>query len=170
MKPIRTQTRVGSIAILLLFHVSVARADGSGGSDGYHGPPVEVSFIKWITGWPNMAGVVSGDVGPGTFAGEIIDYQPTPAVTSIVADYHINVGSPQGFTAHNYVTQDNVAGTAVIRGVVTEGPLKGRQVRGEYQVVYPCPVINAQQGDAQDPPGVAPCFMGHLVVKAGWRD
>jgi hypothetical protein len=156
-------TRVGSIVIgTLLLLLSTARADGPRNSDGYHGPPVEVSFIKWVTGWPNMAGVVSGDVGAGAFAGEVLDYQPTPATTSIVADYHINVGSPQEFTAHNYVTQDNVAGTAVIRGVVTDGPLKGGRVRGEYQVVSPCGIINAQEGDGGDT-----CFMGHLIVRSG---
>ena len=33
---------------------------------------VEVTFLKWVSDWGNMAGVVSGDVGGGTFAGETL--------------------------------------------------------------------------------------------------
>src|SRR2546426_473996 len=45
---------------------------------------------KWVTDWPNMAGLVSGDVGGGLFAGEVLDYDHTDAIDRIEALYHVN--------------------------------------------------------------------------------
>ena len=97
----------------------------------------ENTFTKWITTFPNMAGVVGGDVGRGTYAGEILKFEPgipsSPGVpgtpTFIEAFYHFN-GRIQSFTAHVYITQFDLK--AVIIGVVTDGWLTGNIVEGEY--------------------------------------
>ena len=167
MKTIRIQTRVAAfvIAILLLFQISTALAEGPHEREGdnFRGR-VEVTFIKWITNAPNMAGVVSGDVGGGTFAGLILSRVTEGNVTKIEALYHIN-GKALQFTAHNFITADNLKGTAVIKGFVTDGPLAGERVDGEYQVIRPCGIINAQIGSSGDV-----CFQGNLVIRPGSAD
>jgi hypothetical protein len=53
-----------------LLQISPALAGGppAAAAENFHGR-VEVTFIKWVTNWPNMAGVVSGDVGGGLLPG-----------------------------------------------------------------------------------------------------
>ena len=87
-------------AALLLF--SLTPGEASANDERNHGN-AENTFTKWITNFPNMVGVVGGDAGRGTYAGEILNYQPgTP--TFIGALYHFN-GRFHSFTAHVYVTQ-----------------------------------------------------------------
>jgi hypothetical protein len=127
---------------------------------------VNVNFIKWIT-TPgtapvklNMAGVVSGDVGGGQFVGEVLDITNLSRdITKIHALYHVNGGAHQ-FTADLQVTQKNSTSSAVIEGTITNGWMKGAQVQGEYQVVNPCGIINAQNGVAGDV-----CFQGTLRIE-----
>jgi hypothetical protein len=79
MKTIRNRILFASfvIAMSLLLNLSPALAGGqhetSGGKGKIHSR-VEIIFTKWVTNFPNMAGLVSGDVGGGTFAGEILNY------------------------------------------------------------------------------------------------
>jgi hypothetical protein len=124
------------------------------------------TFTKWIvsTGTGpvvfNMAGIVSGDVGGGQYVGEVLELKSTASTTKITALYHINGGLHQ-FTARLHVTQDNATGTAVIKGVVVDGWMRGAQVRGGYQTIAPCGIINAQQGPAGDA-----CFQGTLNLSS----
>jgi hypothetical protein len=169
MKTIRIRTLFASfvVAIMLLLNISSALAGGqreTSGDKGRFRGRVEVIFTKWVTNTPNMAGLVSGDVGGGTFAGEILNYDHTTAFDKIEALYHIN-GGAYHFTAHNFITQNNLKGTAVIDGLVLDGPLKGERVRGEYQVISPCGVINAQNGSSGDV-----CFQGTLSIRVGSGD
>jgi hypothetical protein len=154
MKAIRPRIRLASFvsAIVLLLQISPALA-----ADTVHGR-VELIFLKWVIGsGPLMAGVVSGDVGGGTFAGEILSASQTGNILTIDALYRINGGAQQ-FTAHNHIAQDNATGTAVISGVVTDGPLEGARVQGEYQVIHPCGITNAEgSGDF--------CFQGTLTIR-----
>jgi hypothetical protein len=97
MKTIRSRTLFASfvIAILLLLNISPALAGGqreTSGTKGKFHSRVEVIFTKWVTNFPNMAGLVSGDAGGGTFAGEILNYDHTTAVDKIETLYHINGG------------------------------------------------------------------------------
>jgi hypothetical protein len=169
MKHSRSKTLCTSIVVmaLLVLNISPALAGDlheAGQHRGeFHGR-VEVIFTKWVTDFPNMAGLVSGDAGAGTFSGEVLNYEHTTKTDRIEALYHIN-GGAHHFTAHNYVTQNNLKGAAVIRGVVTDGPLKGARVQGEYQVITPCGVINAQNGTGGDF-----CFQGTLSIRAGSDD
>ncbi|HKW93159.1 MAG TPA: hypothetical protein VJX92_14785 [Methylomirabilota bacterium] len=154
MKAIRPRIRLASVvsAIVLFLQISPALAE-----DTFHGR-VEVIFLKWVVGpGPQMAGVVSGDVGGGTFAGDILSASQQGNILTLDALYHINGGAHQ-FTAHNHIKQDNSTGIAVISGVVTDGPLQGARVQGEYQVIHPCGISNAEaSGDF--------CFQGTLSIR-----
>jgi hypothetical protein len=169
MKNSRIKTFCTSLIVMTLLVLTISPAlagdlhEGGQQRGKFHGR-VEVIFTKWVTDFPNMAGVVSGDAGAGTFSGEVLNYEHTTTTDRIEALYHIN-GGTHPFTAHNYVTQNNLKGTAVIQGVVADGPLKGARVHGEYQVITPCGVINAQNGTGGDF-----CFQGTLTVKAGLDD
>jgi hypothetical protein len=132
----------------------VALADAA----GENGHTFDVTFTKWISTWPNMVGVVGGDVRPGTFAGEVLNYLPGAKITKIEALYHVN-GSRHAFTAHVYVTQNNVTGMAVITGRVIGGWLEGASVTGRYKVWVNCPLT---------PPGSSTmCFQGALHIILG---
>jgi hypothetical protein len=97
----------------------------------------DITFTKWVTTVPNMAGIAGGDVGTATFAGDILNFTPGTDFTYIEALYHIT-GNNHSFTAHVFVTENQVTRTAVIRGVVTDGWLKDRQVGGNYTIIS-CP-------------------------------
>jgi hypothetical protein len=104
-----------------------------------------------------MMGVVGGDVGPGTYMGEVISLNTVGNITSIEALYHFN-GSKHAFTANLKITQDESAGTATITGDVTEGWLKGASVTGEYAVLAVCPM------ETPDNAYGTMCFQGALHV------
>lgn len=148
-----TFAAVAALAIALLFQTSTTRADDHGSKGNRHHGDADVTFTKWITTFPNMAGVVGGDVGDGPFAGEILKIGTVGNITTIEALYHV-YGSRHSFTAHVFVTQDNVAGIAAITGRVTEGWLEGAHVNGEYKVLSPCNIGTAST-----------CFQGTLDIK-----
>ncbi len=102
--------------------------------------PGQATFTKWVTGFPNlpgriadMAGVVGGVAGDGTFAGEVLLYNPDPTLSHFVAFYHFT-GPQHSFTALVDVWQTGaVAGSkATVVGVVTDGWMKGHAVEGEF--------------------------------------
>lgn len=149
---------ISALLILVQIPAGVAHANPKTGDAIEHRRGLEVTFTKWVTDMPNMAGVVSGDAGGGIYAGEILAYDHTDAVDTIDARYHIR-GSGRQFTARVTVVQNNKRGTASIRGVVVNGPLRGKRVRGDYQVIAPCGIINAQLGAVGDV-----CFQGTLAI------
>lgn len=133
---------VAAFAALLAFGpAQLAQADGGGG----HGHTFDATFTKWVVspGTPpvivNMVGVVGGDVGPGTFAGEVLSDITVGNIETIVPVYHFN-GSRHSFTALLKVTLDNSVGHAVITGRVTAGWLKGARVTGEFTTMAVCPI------------------------------
>lgn len=159
MKTTQIYRRVSLFVCTCLMLIQMAPGLVAGQSDhGANHGGVQVVFTKWVTDWPNMAGLVSGDIRGGTFAGEILEFVPAEAINRIEALYHLNGGRHQ-MTARVSVTQNNVTGVARIEGVVTDGHLKGMPVRGQYQVIAPCGVINAQNGAAGDR-----CFQGTLDI------
>jgi hypothetical protein len=147
-------------ALLLLVQTPAALAQASPGSgeaiENRRG--LEVVFTKWLTDWPNMAGLVSGDAGSGLYAGEILAYDHTAALDRIEALYHVR-GAARQFTARVTVVQNNSKGTARITGVVIDGSFTGKRVRGDYQIIAPCPIINTQSGALPDV-----CFQGTLTI------
>jgi hypothetical protein len=127
-----TRSRVARLALalimggmLLTLSLGAGVASASGGRG--HGD-AEATFTKWVTDWPNMAGIVGEDVGKGTFAGKVLDYNPGPT-TVIAATYQFN-GARHSFTALVHVEQTGLR--AVIVGVVTDGWGKGSLVEGGY--------------------------------------
>lgn len=151
---------------ILLVLVLVATTAGVGLA--YNGNPkghtFDDTFTKWVITSPpapgvlaNMVGLVGGDVGPGTYEGEVISMNTVGNITSIEALYHFN-GSKHSFTAELNVTQDDSEGTATITGRVTEGWLKGASVTGEYTVLAVCPL------ETPDNAYGTLCFQGTIHV------
>jgi hypothetical protein len=142
---------VTAVALLTLaLGVGTALADGG----RHHHGDAENTFTKYVAAYPIMAGVVGGDVGAGTYAGEILKRTPGTSTTPTVIEalYHFN-GSRHSFTALVHVEQTGLH--AVIIGVVTEGWLKGNPVEGKYTQIT-CTVA---------PSGV--CFQGTLDILRG---
>jgi hypothetical protein len=133
----------------VLFYVLIALAIVLTPASVFAGGAVEKStFTKWVTAAPIMAGVVGGAVGDGSYAGEVL--KMTPGTTTVIeALYHFK-GSKHSFTALVNVEQTGLK--AVITGVVTEGWLKGSQVKGEY----------TQITSSQSPDGTA--YQGTLNI------
>ena len=152
-----------SILLALVLVATTAGAALAYSSDA-KGHTFDDTFTKWVTTSPpapgvvaNMVGVVGGDVGPGTYTGEVISVNTVGNITSIHALYHFN-GSKHAFTADLKVTQDESAGTATITGYVTEGWLKGASVIGEYTVLADCPIATPDNALG------TMCFQGALHV------
>lgn len=152
-----------SILLGLVLVTTTAGAALASNSDA-KGRTFDSTFTKWVTTSPpapgvvaNMVGVVGGDVGPGTYTGEVISMNTVGNITSIEALYHFN-GSKHAFTAVLNITQDESAGTATITGDVTEGWLKGASVTGEYNVLAVCPL------ETPDNAYGTVCFQGALHV------
>ena len=120
---------------------SLAWAD-PGGTPGHS---FDATFTKWVVspGAPpvifNMVGVVGGDVGEGTFTGEVLSDAVVGNIETIVPLYHFH-GSRHSFTALLTVHEDLTTGTAEITGVVTEGWHMGSSVTGEFTTMAICPI------------------------------
>jgi hypothetical protein len=155
------------LVVASLFAVApaqTARADAG----GVKGHTFDFTFTKWVTSQPNplsmvgvlMAGVVGGDVGNGSYAGEVITYDDSsePGFTLINARYEF-YGEKHSFIADVHVTQEGTA--AVITGVITDGWLKGAQLTGEYTEYSECPIETP--GNVFFPL----CFQGTLHVLRG---
>ena len=126
----------------------VASADGFGRT--------EVTFTKWVSGFPNLVGVSGGDVGNGTFAGTVITRDPTLGngqITKITAEYQFK-GSAHSSIASVHVWQFGTS-FAVINGAVTSGWKQGATVHGMYRVIS-CP---------EAPSGT--CFQGTVYFAGG---
>jgi hypothetical protein len=144
--------------VLVMSLMSWGIATRAGAQPAESGPPVVITFTKWITTFPDMAGVVGGDV-VGNFAGEVLTLQNTtnPAVTSItrlVAIYgiHDSAGS-HSFTALVQGGQNNSTNKALLDGVILGGWQTGARVHVEYLVINSC---------AGNPSG--PCFQGTIRI------
>jgi hypothetical protein len=141
--------------------VAFAGAGAVADAGGEKGHSFEVTFTKWISSPPNMIGVVGGDVGPGTFAGEIksMTDDATKSFTTVEAVYHIS-GREHSFSANIEAVQNNTAGTGVITGEITEGWLKGRALSGEYRVLLECNMVTEPNANGKL------CFQGTLSIPA----
>jgi hypothetical protein len=151
---------VGAAVLSLAQGPGVAAADGG---------TADVTFTKWITqatAFPwDMKGVGGGDVGVGTFTGEVLSLVDDGTTTKLHALYHIN-GGKQSFTADLQVTQTDATGAAVLSGVVTVGYLKDAQVTGEYKTLSACDIPTPGNVLATVTPVANPCFKGTLRIIA----
>ena len=102
--------------------------------------PVEITFTKWFTTFPNMTGFTGGDVA-GTFAGQILGLNPFDNGVIVQLQARYEVTDPSGNLSFKAViegTQNNTTGTAVLNGIITEGSLIGSHVHVTFQVITPC--------------------------------
>jgi hypothetical protein len=127
--------------------------------NGRGAAPVEVTFTKWVTTFPAMAGVTGGDVA-GTFVGEVLSRTPfdNGVIVDLRARYEVVAGA-HSFIAEIEGKQNTNTATAVLNGVVTEGWLAGARVHVEFDVISSC---------AGKPAG--PCFQGTIRVMPGSAD
>ena len=90
-----------------------------------------------------MAGVVGGDVGPGTFVGRVIGGDVTSRAGfrpgHARAEFH---GSKHSFVADVYPTENDLITpiAATIEGVVIRGWMKGARVTGQYTLLDTCAI------------------------------
>jgi hypothetical protein len=129
------------------------------------GAPIEVSFTKWITAYPAMAGVTDGDV-PGTFAGAVLGLDPfdNGTIVQIEAQYGVAAANPaHSFVAHIVGKQNNTTQAAVLNGTVTSGWLVGAQVHVTYDVINPAPGASCVPAA----PVNSPCFQGTIRILPG---
>jgi hypothetical protein len=151
-------------ALVLVAGFAALTLSLSPGAASAAGGPADVTFTKWITqatAFPfDMKGVVGGDVGAGTYTGEVLTLVDDGTTTKIHALYHIN-GGTQSLTADVLITQTDATGAAVITGVVTTGYLKDSRVTGGYETLPVCNIAT---------PGSVigtVCFHGTLHITAG---
>jgi hypothetical protein len=154
--PTGKRSRILRIALVLATIGLLTASVGVGvaSADGGRGQHV-ATFTKWVTDWPNMAGVVGGSVGDGEFSGRVLDYNPGPT-TVIAALYHFG-GSRHSFTALMHVEQTGLHANIV--GVVIDGWGRGKLVTGEYNQIT-C----SHGGITTD------CFAGYLETGRGHED
>jgi len=90
------------------------------------------TFTKWLVGeGPEMAGIVGGAVGAGTYAGRVLDL--VPGDTTIVAARYEFHGGERSFKALVHVEQTGF--DATINGLVIDGWRKGEPVHGTYREI-----------------------------------
>jgi hypothetical protein len=152
----------GVVGLTLSLSSGAALADGGEHHhDQHQHSSADVTFTKWlVSAAGGMEGVVGGDVGTGTYAGQILSLVDDGTTTAIVADYHIN-GRKHSLTARVNVAQSDATGVAAITGVVTKGWLKGARLTGEYTVMPVCPI--ATPGNVLG----TLCFQGTLHIERG---
>ena len=129
------------------------------------GANVEVSFTKWVTGFPAMAGVTGGDV-PGTFAGTVLSRDPfdNGTIVQLEARYEVTGANPaHSFVAHIEGKQNNPTQKAVLNGTVIAGWLVGAQVQVTFDVIVPATGTSC----VPEAPVNRTCFQGTIRVMPG---
>ncbi len=155
MSPVRIRRALAVMAAAALVSLALGVGVAAAGQDARN---AESTFTKWIASYPNMAGVVGGDVGSGTYAGVILTRSGTGTAADpilITADYQFS-GSRHDFTARVDIVE--IGAAATVSGVVTGGWLKGNRAEGEFSVI------------SCDHDGItSTCFRGTLEVLRGTK-
>jgi hypothetical protein len=129
------------------------------------GAPIEVTFTKWVTAFPTLAGVSGGDV-PGTFAGVVLGRDPfdNGNIVQLEARYEvIGQDAARSFVAHIEGKQNNETQEAVFNGTIIEGWLVGAQVHVTYDVIVP----PAGTSCVPQAPVNRNCFQGTIRIIPG---
>lgn len=144
-------------AIVLLLQISPVLAAGQPD----HARPVEITFTKWVTTAPLLAGFTGGDV-VGIFAGEVLESQVTMdlRIVKLEAVYEVR-DSNRSFTALIRGGRTNNPGAALLEGVILSGWRTGAKVQVEFQVVLP--PSPTESGCLGAPAGIR-CFQGTIRV------
>lgn len=190
MKTLGAQSRVVSLALALLFllQISPALAGGSpseqpattqGSRSPFSPSPatekaadkhrgrVEVTFTKWITTYPLMAGFTGGDV-VGDFVGEVFQRQVSlnGRIIRLEVMYEVQAGE-HSFTALIRGGTSGDTGAAQLDGVILFGWRTGARVHVEFQTM-PAP-SPTESGCAGAPPGIN-CFQGTIHIERASED
>jgi hypothetical protein len=139
--------------------VSGAQTLANGGAN------VDVTFTKWVTAFPTLAGVTGGDV-PGTFAGTVLSREPfdNGIIVQLEAEYRVIGTDPaRSFVARIEGKQNNSPREAVFNGTVIGGWLVGAQVHVTYDVIDPAPGTSCVPAA----PVNRRCFQGTIRVMPG---
>jgi hypothetical protein len=129
------------------------------------GANVEVTYTKWITSFPAMAGVTGSDV-PGTFAGTILSRDPfdNGTIVQLEARYEVTGADPShSFVAHIEGKTNNPTQKAVLNGTVIAGWLVGARVHVTFDVIVP-PTGTSCVPEA---PVNRTCFQGTIRIMPG---
>jgi len=129
------------------------------------GAPLEVTFTKWVAGFPALAGVTGGEV-PGTFAGAVLSRDPfdNGTIVQLEARYEVTGANPaHSFVAQIEGTQNNQTQQAVLNGTVISGWLAGAQVHVTYDIIAPVAGISC----VPTAPANRTCFQGTIRILAG---
>ena len=139
--------------------VAGAQTQANGGAN------VEVTFTKWVTAFPALAGVTGGDV-PGTFSGAVLSRDPfdNGTIVQLEARYEVTGADPaHSFVAHIEGKQNNPTQQAVLNGTVISGWNVGAQIHVTYDVILPA----AGTSCVPQAPVNKTCFQGIIRVLPG---
>jgi hypothetical protein len=142
--------------------VAGAQTQANGGAN------VEVTFTKWVTAFPAMAGVTGGDV-PGTFTGAVLSRDPfdNGTIVQLEARYEVAAANPaHSFVAHIEGKQNNPTRQAVLNGTVISGWMVGAQVQVTFDVIPPAAGIRC----VPTAPENRTCFQGTIRILPGSAD
>jgi len=129
------------------------------------GANVEVTFTKWVAGFPALAGITGGDVG-GAFTGAVLSRDPfdNGTIVQLEARYEVTADDPaHSFVAQIEGTQNNQTQQAVLNGTVISGWLAGAQVHVVYDIIAPSAGISC----VPKAPVNTRCFQGTIRVMPG---
>jgi DNA-binding SARP family transcriptional activator len=100
-------------------------------------PVVELTFTKWITTYPSLAGFTS--YGAGTLAGQVLNRIDDGVSTHISARYEItDPGGTHSFKAVIQGKGDDKTGRYDLNGIVTWGWMIGAHVHATFLRTTPC--------------------------------
>ena len=129
------------------------------------GANVEVTFTKWVAGFPALAGITGGDVA-GAFAGAVLSRDPfdNGTIVQLEARYEVTAADPaHSFVAHIEGKQNNPTQQAVLNGTVIGGWLVGAQVHVTFDVIVPAPGTRCVPAA----PVNSRCFQGTIRILPG---
>ena len=118
-------------------------------------PVIEVTFTKWFTAYPAVAGFTS--YGPGTIAGEVLSRIDDGVTTHLIARYEVtDPGGTHSFRAVIQGKGNNKTGKYDLNGIVTWGWMTGAHVHVIFQRITPCEFGKRNV-----------CFQGTIQIERG---
>jgi hypothetical protein len=157
MRRLETSRRFAGLIAVLVLAAGITAGSAQTENRKGHGKRagLELTYTKWFApGFPHMVGVVGGDI-VGKFGGAVLN-DPTPDAagrTRLTAIYIVRAPDPSRSLTIR-VEGAEQSGTAVLKGRVVDGSLKGARARAEFTVLSSC---------TQAPNG--PCFQGTISIK-----
>ena len=157
MRRLKTSRRFAGLIAVVVLAAGITTASAQTQNRSGHGKRagLELTYTKWFApGFPHMVGVVGGDI-VGQFGGAVLN-NPMPddaGLTQLTAIYIVRAtDASRSLTIR--VEGFSQSGTAVLKGRVVDGWLKGARARAEFKVLSSC---------TQSPNG--PCFQGTISIK-----